>query len=91
MQGKEPGTVDSRAVCTRDWKLILRDGLSDHAPGLYELYDLRKDPCELESVYGKENAEAVRKLLVELDYWAKQIGDKKTLELTGECAKELGI
>jgi len=91
VQGKEPGSVDSRAVCTREWKLILRDGLSDHARSLYELYDLRNDPFEFMSVYGKENAEAVRKLLVELDYWAKQIGDKKTLELTGECAKDVGV
>ncbi len=91
VKGQEPGKVDSRAVCTREWKLILRDGLSDHARSLYELYDLRNDPFEFVSVYGKESAEVVRKLLVEMDYWAKQIGDKKTLELTAACAGELGL
>jgi arylsulfatase A-like enzyme len=91
VKGKEPGAVDSRSVCTREWKLILRDGLSDRAKSLYELYDLRNDPFEFISVYGKENADAIRKLLVEMDYWAKQIGDKKTLELTAACAKDLGV
>jgi arylsulfatase A-like enzyme len=91
VKGKEPGTVSSRALCTHEWKLILRDGFSDGARSLYELYDLLKDPFELVSVYGKENAEVVRKLLVEMDYWAKQIGDKKILELTEACRRDLGM
>ncbi|MGC8861476.1 MAG: sulfatase family protein [Armatimonadota bacterium] len=88
---QEPGTVDSRAVCTHDWKLILRDSLSDHARSLYELYDLCNDPFEFMSVYRKDNAEIIRNLLVEMDYWAEQIGDRKTLELTAACAKDLSL
>ena len=91
VQNKEPGIVNSRAVRARDWKFLMRDALSDRALDLRELYDLRADPFELDSIYGKEKADVVRKLLVELDYWGKHIGDKKTLELTAECAKDLGI
>lgn len=89
--GKEPGTVDSRAVRMRNWKLLLRDGLSDQAKELRELYDHRTDRDELSSIYGRENADTIREMLVEMNYWARQIGDKRTIELTAECARDLGL
>lgn len=89
--GKEPGSVESRAVRTSEWKLLMRDGLSDAARSLWELYDHRSDPLELESVFGPGNSEAVRELLVELNYWARQIKDRKAIRLSAACARELGI
>ncbi|MGQ9454411.1 MAG: sulfatase family protein [Armatimonadota bacterium] len=89
VKGKEPGTVDSRALCTKEWKLILRDGLSDGARSLFDLYNIQEDPYELVSVYHNKNAEVIHKLLIELEYWAKRTGDAKSFELIEACRKDL--
>lgn len=85
------GAVQSRGVRTMDWKFLMRDDLSDGASHLRELYDHRTDPGETRTVYGRDNADAVRAMLLELDYWARGIGDRKTIRLTAECARDLGL
>jgi len=87
----DESAVQSRGVRTKDWKLIMRDELSDRAKYLRELYDHRSDPQERSNVYGPENSDAVRGLLLELDYWARQIDDRKTISLTAACARDLGL
>jgi len=90
-EGKEPGTVASRAIRTKDFMLLMRDGLSDHARNLRELYDLRSDPYQFDSIYGEGHTETVRGLLAEMEEWARGIGDEKALELIGECREDLEV
>lgn len=87
----DEAAIQSRGVRTKDWKFLMRDGLSDRAKYLRELYDHRSDPGELSNVYGPENSDVVRRLLLELDYWARQIDDRKTISLTAACARDLGL
>ncbi len=88
---KGEGAVESRGVATHDWKFMMRDRLSDRARFLRELYDHRTDAAEHNNAYGPGNADQVRSLLLELDYWARGIGDRKTLSLTAACARDLGL
>lgn len=87
----DEASVQSRGVRTHNWKFMMRAQLSDRAQYLRELYDHRTDPEERHTIYGRENAETVASLLLELDYWARRIGDKSTIRLTAECARDLGI
>ncbi|MDH7600651.1 MAG: sulfatase-like hydrolase/transferase [Armatimonadota bacterium] len=90
-KNREPGSVNSRAVVTKDWKFILRDGLSDNARSLFELYDLKEDPFELISVYDRDKADVVHKLLIELEYWGRQLDDPKCSELAAACRSDLRL
>ncbi len=72
------------ALRTEEWKLIY-----DEKDGHYELYDLKKDPCELNDVYAlqKEMADFLRPKMQEIlgsyEYTTKELGeeDSQTLEL----------
>ena len=89
--GESVGAIQSRGVRTRDWKLMLREALSERATELRELYDIRVDPGEQHSVYGRERAHEIASLLLELDYWARSIDDRTTIRLTAACARDLGL
>ena len=71
-------------VRTKDYKLIFFYGLPLDAPGArtadtqpgWELYDLRKDPQELQNVYGNADyAEIAEKLKAELLRLKSDLGD----------------
>lgn len=85
--------IVSRGVKAGDWKLIIRGReLAEKAGSpVYELFNQLLDPKEHESVYGKDNTGAIVKAILELDYWARRIGDHKTIELTAQCARDLGL
>lgn len=83
--------VESRGVRTRDLKLILRERLSIRATRLREMYDHRVDALEHDNTYAVANPEDVGRLLLELDYWSRQIGDRETRSLTAACARDLGL
>ncbi len=85
------GAVQSRGVRTKNWKFLMRESLSDRAEHLRELYDHRTDPHEHNTVYGKENAEVIGSLLLELDYWARSIKDQTTIRLSAACGRDLGL
>lgn len=87
----DEGGIQSRGVRTSDWKLMLRERLSDRALSLRELYDHRSDAGERANVYGRDNADVVRALILEIDYWARQIVDREALRLTAACARDLGL
>ncbi len=87
----DEGAVQQRAVRTREWKLIIRERLSDRARYLRELYDHRSDPAEHLNAYGPANSDAIRHLLLEIDYWARQIGDREAIHLSAECARDIGL
>ena len=83
--------VTSRGVRTRDWKLILRDSIPERGEHLRELYSHINDPLEHNTIYGRQNAETISSLLLEMDYWARQIDDKKAINLSAECARDLEL
>ena len=58
-------------------------------PGLYELYDLEKDPLESANMFGHAQAEVVRGILDQFVAWAKSAGDDVGLELAEQCRKSL--
>lgn len=91
--GEEVGIVNSRGVKTGDWKFIIRDqdGAEAMKRPVYELFNLALDPEEMMSVYGIENKDAIMTAILELDYWARQVGDRKTIELTAQCARDIGL
>jgi arylsulfatase A-like enzyme len=71
-------------IRTRDFKLIFFYGLPLDAPGAltqptpahWELYDLRKDPLEMNNVYGSpEYADTVTRLKAQLANLKQQLGD----------------
>jgi arylsulfatase A-like enzyme len=89
----EDDRVESRGVKVGDWKFIIRGRELACKAGspVYEMFNQRLDPDELVSVYGRENIDTAMTAILELDYWARQIGDRKTIELTAQCARDLGL
>ena len=83
-----PG-AHSRGIRTDHHKLILRQHLSKGVPGLYELYDLEQDPQEKTNLFGKDQTEAIGKILVQFEIWAQETDDTVGLELAGKCRQIL--
>lgn len=86
----DKGHATSRGIRTEQYKLILRAKLSLGAKTLYEFYDLTADPAEKRSIYGKAQAEAIRKILDGFDEWAAKTGDEKGRQLAAACRANLG-
>ena len=88
---RDEGGCSSRAVRTKEWKLILRDKLSVRAKKHRELYDMLHDPNERASLYGPERAGDIKPILERLEAWAGAVEDAKALELATACRKDLGL
>jgi len=84
----KPG-AHSRGIRTDHHKLILRQRLAKGVPGLYELYDLEKDPLEKTNLFGKDQAEVIRGILDQFAVWAKETDDSTGHELTTKCRQRL--
>jgi len=67
-------------IRTRDYKLVFYYGLPLDAKGAlpeatpqgWELYDLKKDPCEMNNVYGKKGYDEITKYLRKRLYELKE-------------------
>lgn len=87
--GKTQEGTHSRGIRTDRYKLILRQRAGQDVPGLYELYDLQKDPQERSNLFGKERAAVIGGILDQFDRWAKASGDALGLALAANCRKSL--
>lgn len=90
-EGGNAPTCNSRGVRTRQWKLILRDKLSDRATSLRELYDLEADPNETVNIYGPDKRHEIAGVLGELESWANTVRDSEALHLAAACRADLGL
>jgi arylsulfatase A-like enzyme len=87
--GKHPTSGNSRGIRTDRYKLILRQKAKKGVPGIYELYDLQKDPLEKTNLFAKEQAEVIRGILDQFVVWAKASGDALGLDLAGRCRRSI--
>jgi arylsulfatase A-like enzyme len=83
------GSGASRGIRTDRYKLILRVRAKEGVPGVYELYDLQKDPGEKTNLFAKDQAKTIGPILDQFEAWAKQTEDSVGLEMAGKCRKTL--
>lgn len=71
-----------RGVRTEQWKYIEWPAMKrgqDEFPAEFELYDLKRDPHEMQNLYGRpEHAERSRELRAEMLRLAEELGDKES-------------